>query len=699
MRQGSDHPLVSVVIPTCGGADRIGDTLRSLAGQTLDRRLFEIVVVLNGPPDGTPEALERIRLAHPDLRLRSLRIPETGASHARNAGVASAAGTYLTFVDDDDSVSATLLEALVGEVADGVVPLATVADVVTDSAQSVTEFDNYLNRRISVHAGQTVTGEDLSTALGFVAAKLVPTALARTATFDPSLRSGEDVVYWFDVFNRAPFVLRVVDSHTGAAYHRSIRVGSLSRQAASYDFSVSQRLEVIQRLASREVTHPAAERVRGRLMTGQMVLINGYLRESDADVHLRTIEQIRDLGLESFMRYDVLNAGLARDLAVCYAFPPWADTSGSVAARRIHRRGVVVDVVSQSLKSRSHRDLSSRLIAQEFVGEHVELSGKAGTFDWRRIERFVSAGAEQIAVWETTKGSYRSIYSRSMWAASHVLAALYKLRNPETTWIAEFSDPQQWDSSGNQRLDPCVPGPLLDELLAGLAEAGQHVEPEVTAAELIEVLAYALADEVVFTNENQREVMLGYLGDPVLERRVREVSIVSEHPTPEPRLYHLESSAYELDPQVVNIAYFGAFYRTRGPAEIVEALATLPREYRDRVRLHVFTPKPKELALAAESAELRGVIVANPFVSYLASLNLATRMDVLLVNDASTVGRYPRNPYLPSKWADYAGAGTDVWAVVEPGSVLSGKKSRYQSQIGDIEAAHAQLVAIIKDHL
>jgi hypothetical protein len=40
-----------------------------------------------------------------------------------------------------------------------------------------------------------------------------------------------------------------------------------------------------------------------------------------------------------------------------------------------------------------------------------------------------------------------------------------------------------------------------------------------------------------------------------------------------------------------------------------------------------------------------------------------------------------------------------VWAVVEPGSVLSGKKSRYQSRIGDVEAAHAQLVAIIKDHL
>jgi glycosyltransferase involved in cell wall biosynthesis len=699
MSHGISPPLVTVIVPTFRGADRILDTLRSLAHQTMDPATFEVVVVMNGPTDGTPETLERVRREFPDLRLRSLRIPETGASHARNAGVASAAGTYLTFVDDDDSVSATLLEALAQQVADGVVPLGMVADVVSDSAQSVIEFDNYLNRRISVHAGQTVAGESLSTVLGFVAAKLVPTALARTAAFDPSLRSGEDVVYWFDLFNRAPFLLRVVDSHTGAAYHRSIRVGSISRQAASYDFSVSQRLEVIQRLASREVTHPAAVRVRGMLMASQTVLINGYLRETGDDVHRRAVEQIRDLGLEPVMRYDVLNAGLGRDLAVCYAFPPWADTSGSVAARRIHRRGVVDDVISQSLRARSERDLSGRVIAQEFIGEHVELTGKAVAFKWRAVERFVTGGMAQIVAWEATKGSYRSVYSRAMWPASHVLAALYKLRRPETTWIAEFSDPQQWDSSGNHRPAACAQGPLLDELRAGLAAAGHDVDPEVTIGELVEVLGYALADEIVFTNDNQREVMLGYLGNAALEQRVRQVSTVSEHPRPEPHLYHLESVPYELDPTVVNLAYFGAFYKTRGLAEILEALGRLPEEQRDRVRLHVFTSKPDELTLAADSTGLRGVIIANPFVSYLAALNLATRMDVLLVNDASTTGRYSRNPYLPSKWADYAGTGTDVWAVVEPGSVLSGKKSRYQSRIGDVEATHAQLVAIIKDHL
>lgn len=701
MSHASSTPLVSVVIPSCQGADRIGETLRSLADQTLAADSYEIVVVLNGPLDATPATLEQVRREHPRLRLRSVHIADQGAGPARNAGVAAAAGAHLTFVDDDDSVSPTFLEALVDAAGDGVVSLAMVADVVADGGGVFAEFDNYLNRRIAVHAGADVPGEALSTALGFVAAKLVPTALARAARFDTTLRSGEDVVYWFDLFNRAPFLFRVVESSSGAAYHRSVRVGSISRQAASYDFSISQRLDVIERLAGRTVTHPAAERVRGAMMAGQTMLMNGYLREADEGEHRRAVEEVRERGLEQVVRYDLLNAGLGRDLAVCYAFMPYVDTSAMVAARRVRARGVVVDVVSQSLKARCERDQTARLIAQEFVGEHRELPGKPGAFNWRLIERFATRGLEQVATWEAAKGPYRSVYSRVMWPASHVLAAAYKVRHPQTRWIAEFSDPQQWDSAGQRRTPRVRQGPIGEELLAALAAAGvtPGTEGRTTIAELVEHLAYCFADEIVFTNENQREVMLGYLGNEALAERARSVSTISEHPTLEPSFYQLEPVDYDLDPSVVNLAYFGVFYRTRALSEVIEALATLPAERRDRVRLHVFTSKPAELAEVAENSGLRGVIIANPFVSFLAALNLATRMDVLLINDARTVDLYPRNPYLPSKWSDYAGSGSEVWAVVEPGSVLSGKKSRYQSQIGDVDGARAQLDAIIEDHL
>jgi len=151
--------------------------------------------------------------------------------------------------------------------------------------------------------------------------------------------------------------------------------------------------------------------------------------------------------------------------------------------------------------------------------------------------------------------------------------------------------------------------------------------------------------------------------------------------------------------QHINLAYFGTFYATRGLTEVVTAIRSLAPEQRERVRLHVFTAKPDELEAETVEAGLDGVIIANPYVSYLGSLNLATRMDVLLVNDARTEGLHAHNPYLPSKWSDYAGSDTDVWAITETGSVLSTKKARYQSSLGDVEAARAELAAMLEDHV
>ena len=151
MSYGMSDPLLSVVVPTCRGAERIGETLRSLAQQILAPELFEVVVVLNGPRDDTPARLADVRRAYPALRLRSIRVPEVGASHARNAGIAAAAGAHLTFVDDDDWVSPTFLQALVDGIEEGVVPLAMVADVLNGlMAALTTEKLTELNGRIAV---------------------------------------------------------------------------------------------------------------------------------------------------------------------------------------------------------------------------------------------------------------------------------------------------------------------------------------------------------------------------------------------------------------------------------------------------------------------------------------------------------------------------------------------------------------------
>lgn len=87
-----------MIIPARDAAATIGRTLAALAAQDLDEE-FEVVVALDGPADGTAEAVAdaapgaRVLPAPPDA--------EPGPAAARNRGAAAARGAILAFTDSD----------------------------------------------------------------------------------------------------------------------------------------------------------------------------------------------------------------------------------------------------------------------------------------------------------------------------------------------------------------------------------------------------------------------------------------------------------------------------------------------------------------------------------------------------------------------------------------------------------------------
>lgn len=90
-------PEVSVVIPTFNRSDLVIRAVRSVLTQTYDA--LEVIVVVDGPGDGTPEALAELD----DPRVRVVVQPERGgAPRARNSGVTEARAPWTAFLDDDD---------------------------------------------------------------------------------------------------------------------------------------------------------------------------------------------------------------------------------------------------------------------------------------------------------------------------------------------------------------------------------------------------------------------------------------------------------------------------------------------------------------------------------------------------------------------------------------------------------------------
>lgn len=105
-----EQPLVTVVTPVYNAAPNLARCIESIRKQSY--RNLEIYLINDGSTDASSKIChmyERI-----DPRVHVIDQKNAGVSAARNAGIASAHGKYMQFVDSDDylapSATATLLE-------------------------------------------------------------------------------------------------------------------------------------------------------------------------------------------------------------------------------------------------------------------------------------------------------------------------------------------------------------------------------------------------------------------------------------------------------------------------------------------------------------------------------------------------------------------------------------------------------------
>jgi glycosyltransferase involved in cell wall biosynthesis len=89
------RPLISCIVPVYNGERYLRDALESIFAQTYDD--LEAIVVDDGSTDSTSEVA-----AAYGSRVRYLRQSRSGQPVARNAGVQSSVGEFVSFLDADD---------------------------------------------------------------------------------------------------------------------------------------------------------------------------------------------------------------------------------------------------------------------------------------------------------------------------------------------------------------------------------------------------------------------------------------------------------------------------------------------------------------------------------------------------------------------------------------------------------------------
>lgn len=104
------NPLVSVIICTYNREKYLPLALNSLINQTVDRSVYEIVIVNNNSTDNTEKVAQKFIHENPELNVKYIVEKQKGLSAARNRGIKESSGEIVIFIDDDAEVTKNYIE-------------------------------------------------------------------------------------------------------------------------------------------------------------------------------------------------------------------------------------------------------------------------------------------------------------------------------------------------------------------------------------------------------------------------------------------------------------------------------------------------------------------------------------------------------------------------------------------------------------
>jgi len=286
---------ISIILPTYKGEKTIYRVLSSLAKQDMPNELFEIIIIINGKKDDTKNIINAFSQENTNLNIRIITLDESGASLARNKGIEEASHQYILLIDDDDSVSSTYLSSMYNLASQDTIVLAQIINIDEDQIDSA----NLINMQI-LKANTIIDNpfHSCPSVLTINACKLIPTMYMKQIKFDTALKSGEDIVYFSELFSRFSFKYKIAKE---AIYFRFMKQDSISRQPLSFEFNVIGRILVISNVfhSMENTSETPVQNYLKQLINSQINFINAYLREYPNE-YQTVVEEIEKRELHYF---------------------------------------------------------------------------------------------------------------------------------------------------------------------------------------------------------------------------------------------------------------------------------------------------------------------------------------------------------------------------------------------------------------
>lgn len=208
---------VSVIVPTYKPKEYIYECLESLKNQTLNKELFEVLLVLNGDKEPYYTDIKNWIKKNELKNFKLFYSEVAGVSNARNLALDLSQGEYIVFIDDDDYVDNNYLEELykmnkkIGS--NGIV----VANYVRfeDKSRKLLSEVSYLFKNNTLLGARKY--------FSIVCLKIIPKNVISDIRFNTKYKNGEDSLFMVEISKN---IERVEKTEKKTFYWRRVRQDS-----------------------------------------------------------------------------------------------------------------------------------------------------------------------------------------------------------------------------------------------------------------------------------------------------------------------------------------------------------------------------------------------------------------------------------------------------------------------------------------
>ena len=234
---------ISVVIPSYKPGDYLFQCIDSLVNQDFDHERYEVIIILNGCNEPFYSKVSNYIHKKGNGNLRLIQTDTPGVSNARNIGIDTASGEFVTFIDDDDFVSPSFLRLLFDVSSAQVVGISN--ERIFDERDQLIKDDNITREYYKKSPKGIQPYSSIRRVFSGPWIKLIHRDIIASSRFDLTFSNGEDSLFMFEISKR---INKVCFTPPEAVYYRRIRPGSAMSKEKDVWFTIKNRFRLIKQL-------------------------------------------------------------------------------------------------------------------------------------------------------------------------------------------------------------------------------------------------------------------------------------------------------------------------------------------------------------------------------------------------------------------------------------------------------------------